>query len=1288
MAKALLKSLARKVGYLLAALIILAAVLVCIARFVSPWLDRYRGDFESIASQFIQNPVTIKHVRISWYEYQPVIGLNGITILDKQAKTPIFQIKKIRVLLSIPQSIWQRKIVTTGVVVAGANINIQQSATGKWSVQELSSLNINQQSDNKSEVNFVDVAGWLSQMPRLILRNIDVHYTSLKQKRFITLYNISFENTSDQHKLLGKAILHQQVPTEVTLTAQWEGKTFDLAQIKAEVYLYISGLSIPQWYPGLSWKDWQINEGIISTKCWLQWRNGAVQQIQTTFQSYGLSLYSAVDKSTHKINRVSGNVGWKRQDDTFVIAGDDILLDFPAHLWPATNFYILLKNDAQGVKSIKSAEFGYIDLNDVQSFISSSTDLLSSEVMKALSILKVKGSLQNVTIAFPDTWNDWRHLSASATFSNLTFSPWQQVPGVTNVTGFLQWDGSLGKVKLNSKDTQFQVNSVFENPIDLDQLDGDLQVQVNQDNQWLLRILSMQLLNRDVAANVGGTITVSANQSPVADIQANVTMQQAMHITRYLPMQTFNKNLRTWLNQAFLSGEVPSAHIVLRGLLKDFPFDNGKGEFNITGQIKHVDFRFAPDWPGIQQISGALTFAGRKITMDVDHAETLGIPLPRIHGVIPAVGGSQPQILNIESKDPIQTDSAKGLKYIYASPLKRSIGKMFAGADMQGMMSLKLGLIIPLDYPDKTKVQGDLTLNDSAVDFIPWDFKLTKLDGRILFTEATVTAKNIQAEFFNSPIQFDLSTKLAKKSSLIQASFTHHLQIANLESWLKLPFSQVVTGATDIKGSVDFSLSAPFVIHVQSNLVGAAVNLIDQYGKKVNESRNFSSDITLQSGQPLRMKLTYGQLFNAAIIMQRYQDKYRLTGATLGFGNQNVNWPASPGIYIIGQFDHLDWDKIKSYANQSTQSQSSAQSILATTKLKEIDVRANQVDIVNQTFTQVHLQARPDQNNWVVNVASSELVGQFTLPAHFSRDALITASIKRINIHSAANSTQSSPLYDINKMPGISLEASNVEYNGMLLGNVIFKANPVKDGLAIQALQITSPRLDFRASGDWGQDSNGYTTHLKGRATSSRVSELLQSLGLAVQNFISNDGNLDFNLFWHDAPYAPSITHMQGQASLDLGPGRIVDIGQGNGAKMDLGRMLSIFSLQTIPRRLSLNFSDLFQKGYSFDSVRGEMTIKDGNVFTKNLRFEGPVAKVGIDGRIGLSDKDFDFVLSVAAHVTSSIPVAAALLTGNPLVGLGALAVNTVIGSKVLTNYYAVTGPWSNPTWKPVESSR
>src|SRR5438046_2327694 len=120
---------------------------------------------------------------------------------------------------------------------------------------------------------------------------------------------------------------------------------------------------------------------------------------------------------------------------------------------------------------------------------------------------------------------------------------------------------------------------------------------------------------------------------------------------------------------------------------------------------------------------------------------------------------------------------------------------------------------------------------------------------------------------------------------------------------------------------------------------------------------------------------------------------------------------------------------------------------------------------------------------------------------------------------------------------------------------------------------------------------------------------------------------MQFNLIWPGAPYDMSLNHLSGTLGLQLTKGRIINLGNSTDAKMGLGRILNVFSLQSIPRRLSLDFSDVVESGYSFDSMKGTFALKNGNAFTRDARFDGPVARVELNGRLGLGVKDYDMVL-------------------------------------------------------------
>jgi uncharacterized protein YhdP len=201
---------------------------------------------------------------------------------------------------------------------------------------------------------------------------------------------------------------------------------------------------------------------------------------------------------------------------------------------------------------------------------------------------------------------------------------------------------------------------------------------------------------------------------------------------------------------------------------------------------------------------------------------------------------------------------------------------------------------------------------------------------------------------------------------------------------------------------------------------------------------------------------------------------------------------------------------------------------------------------------------------------------------------------------------------------------------------------------------------------------------------------VLNKWGFNSTNFVGSTGDIIFNLNWADAPFRPTLAGLTGELSLKLGEGRIVELSESSDAKMGLGRMLNLFSLSTIPRRLSLNFSDLFEKGYSFDSLTAKFSLRSASAFTDNMRFDGPIASVDIRGRVGLKAKDFDLDLGVTPYVTGSLPLVATI-AGGPIAGVATWVVDKVISSQVsraTTYQYNVKGPWTNPVWTQITGSQ
>lgn len=1270
-------SIAKKVGYVIAGIVILAALLVVASRLLTPYLDARRPLIESWASELLQTPVKIEKARVSWFQYQPGVSLHSVTMLDAKTNEPLLQVDKVKVYFSIPQSLWQWKLVPGGIVISGANLVVHQSPSGEFSVQGFPSLGGFDQQPFKEESKIPDVVAWLSLQPRMILRDIDIRYTDrLGVKRYVTVNDLRFINSSAAHYVYGQAILHQEFVTEVELAARWAGDMNNLSSLHGKVYLNLSGLSLLQWFNHTAYKGWEIKKGMLSAKIWGTWRNNNFQQIQTTFQVLNLDLYSATDKTMKRINRLSGDIGWKREGDNQIIAGDDILIDGAEHLWPVTSFYLKIKPDANPLM----LNIGYLNIADVRDMLAASpADVVPADILKSMADMHLTGALESLSATFGDTVNPLLPHGFEVLLSGISFQSWHQLPAVKNLRGKVIWKDNSGNLNFLSEDTELRYDTVFDAPLHFDQMTGNVNFQREETGDWKLLFKNLGVLNRDIALTLNGDMNLPATLKPSANLSANFTLRQAAHVSSYLPTKIFSKDLSEWLRNAFLAGNVESGSLILRGLLSDFPFDKNNGDFIITGALNNVRLHYAPAWPDLTNINGSIKFAGRQILIDVDKAAIDDIDIGKTHGEISNIGSDKPSILTVTTV-PIQTDFSHGMKFLHDSPLEKTIGKLFHNMAPSGPINISLGLTIPLEDTDATKVVGAIVMKNANFKLIPWKLDISELTGTINFTENSTTANAMSATLFNKPLRLDLETK----QSIVVATVTNNIDLQDVETWLKLPASTVAKGGADVVTKINLALDKPIQIHLESGLKGIELVLPEKYGKQADEVRLLSADMTLSEGEPLKIKIDYAELLNAALILTRKDNQFNLQAANIRLGEGSAAWPEDKGLYITGTLKSLGDEEVNHYlAISDSQNKSNL-------LLRKIDVMVGQLSVYGIQLSKVRLQLTPAKTTWNIVITSDEIAGNITVPVNFSAGSTLIADLDRINLDAISQGKPTSNKIVAKNLPSIQFSADRLTYGGANLGSVSFTTRSSTNGLTINDLNLQTPAMRLQASGDWVQTGKGNLTRLHGKASTKSVSMVLNDLDVDAHNFVASNGDLDFDLSWSAAPYALSLDSMNGKASLNIGKGRIVEIDSATNAKMDLGKMLNLFSLQSIPRRLSFDFSDVFQKGYTFDSLRGDFNFNRGSAITNNMRFDSAVARVEIRGRIGISQKDFDLVLSVTPYVTSSIPIAATLLTGQPAIGIAAWAVNKVIGgavSQVVTYLYSVTGSWGHPQWNIIHKA-
>ncbi|MGB0713518.1 MAG: AsmA-like C-terminal region-containing protein, partial [Gammaproteobacteria bacterium] len=241
-------------------------------------------------------------------------------------------------------------------------------------------------------------------------------------------------------------------------------------------------------------------------------------------------------------------------------------------------------------------------------------------------------------------------------------------------------------------------------------------------------------------------------------------------------------------------------------------------------------------------------------------------------------------------------------------------------------------------------------------------------------------------------------------------------------------------------------------------------------------------------------------------------------------------------------------------------------------------------------------------------------------------------------------------------------------------------AVPTEDGLQVRLLDIQSDDTDIRAWGSWVFDGTSHRSEFDVDVVSRSLVGTLQRLdidgGLEAQS-----ADLHLEAEWNAPPMDFSFDKMNGDMSLAVKEGRMIDVDPG------AGRILGLISLPGLTRRVRGDFTDLTEKGFAFNSIKGDVRIVSGVAHTDNLSVDGPAAQVDIRGDMDLRNQTYDQVMDVIPGVSSTLPIAGVLVGGT---GVGAVV---LLAQKLLEKdlnqlakrQYRITGPWKEPVIEPYE---
>jgi uncharacterized protein YhdP len=285
------------------------------------------------------------------------------------------------------------------------------------------------------------------------------------------------------------------------------------------------------------------------------------------------------------------------------------------------------------------------------------------------------------------------------------------------------------------------------------------------------------------------------------------------------------------------------------------------------------------------------------------------------------------------------------------------------------------------------------------------------------------------------------------------------------------------------------------------------------------------------------------------------------------------------------------------------------------------------------------------------------------------------------SIQQSKQDAAESPIkYTPDQIPNLNLRVDNLSIGTVQVGDLTLKSKSSPERWLIEYCRIESPIYQFNIQGDWTHKEKKDRTQLQVKLNLKDLAKALERwhISPAVD---AGKGDMEFKGGWNDAVYNFSLAALDGSMYLKLKNGIITHLSHNTEEKLGLGKLLSILSLQTIPRRLKLDFSDLSHEGYSFDVFKGNFTFNKGLMSTQDSYLDGPVAFASMKGTLDLVRELYDLNLRISPHITASLPIVATI-AGGPIAGLAAWVANKIINQsmqKISAYSYKVSGPWNQP---------
>lgn len=1249
----------------LAALIILLAVLISIARVLIPYSNDYKPDIEAWLSEQTGQNVSIGEIQAEWKMLGPAFTLHNVNIEN------IAYVGSLKVDIKTIPSLIYGNLITDNLSISGINLLINQNESGGFGL----STPETRAASSDSDLSITDIQDWLQRQTAITLLETQIQITLRNGESYpIKISEMQYASGRNISQLAG----FSQLPGDnrIDFILEMNGFLTD-PETTGQLFIDTHVLDLTQIPLAAFWQEARIQDGTLEVQLWLDWQNSGFDNglIAIDVNKFQLNLQ---DIPQGQVNKLQTQVIWKDLEDGWQFQTHEALVESHGREWPEP--FVQLRHIAHEDNLNKQyyLRSSLVDIGILTDLILAKQDL-DNDLRKRLLAMDTQGFLDALQIDATLNADEIKDINLSARFSELDFNPYDTAPGVENLGGQIQLSEESGNLYLDSRYAKLNYPTMFRWELPLEYINADLDWKIaNEEIDIILQHLDIKVMGTNLKADgIFNTENDDLNMNLYAELD-----DADMSKTRYfLPTGIMDPSLVAYLDNAVLSGELNNVVALLNGKGSDFPFTNGKGVFAIYGEVSRSDFAFQPDWPVLNDMYADLWFVGNGMDIQLTGANSYEQKVESASAIITDFSAS-PTILDIKATSTGTLEHAPD--YLLNSPMQEDFVELFDAVKAAGPFSFNLDLMIPLDEGE-TIVNGALNFKDNPVNIPAANLPGKIIDGRIDIINGFAVSDNLLVDIMGGESKITLDQKETSKGIETSLTLNGELTTDGLYGSFEEELPSGLNGTTQYQGAISLPPNSDinFLLDIQTRMQGITADL--PYPLYKSADVGWPMEFRFQIDSDDNQELDFKWLDKLHLKLGSNPEQAAFSGMIM-LGQGTAELTEREGIEITGIVDQVDLVNWLDYFTKDEDSESDETIDISDFYLNELSIK--DLDYYFLNFKENKVSATFTENDLDFLVDGNQIAGHIVIPLPVGSKAIDIDLEKLVIGDQFADAQSDSDEINLSEanaepLPAIKLTCDECIYNEKRLAPSRVDLEPLLSGNKIKVQISQNDLLALDVSGEWQFVDDRVTTQISGDASTKDLSKLLRVLN---QDPGIRDTPMDISgeIAWLGDPSMFNMKTLSGEVSLKGGRG------SQNQLSDRPARIFSVLSLGNVARRLTLDFTDLFQDGFFYNGMSGSFKIDEGIFNTTDFDIRGTSADVSINGKTDFANNSIEHCILVKPDLGGSLPILAGWAI-EPVTGFVVFLMSKIFKPAidvVSSIRYQVEGTFDDPIVKEIGKSR